>query len=137
MVHFSCRFPVHFYMLIDRYDDLYRLVTADNPVLSDEGFSYDPVGNRITDTQYTGSWTYNDNNELISAPFATFTIRCQWQHHRQDRKRYVVWTYTYNLEDRMISAESNIDDCAVLLRSIRPTPPQNRKRCNHILLLCR
>ena len=87
------------------YDDLYRLVTADNPVLSDEGFSYDPVGNRITDTQYTGSWTYNDNNELLSAPFATFTYDANGSTIGKIENG-VVWTYTYNVENRMVTAQS-------------------------------
>jgi len=30
------------------YDDLYRLTGADNPVQTDEGFTYDAVGNRLT-----------------------------------------------------------------------------------------
>jgi hypothetical protein len=30
------------------YDDLYRLTDVDNPTIDDEGFGYDPVGNRLT-----------------------------------------------------------------------------------------
>ena len=30
------------------YDDIYRLIDADNPTLDDEAFAYDPVGNRLT-----------------------------------------------------------------------------------------
>ena len=87
------------------YDDLYRLVTADNPVLSDEGFSYDPVGNRLTDTQKPGAWTYNDNNELLSAPFATFTFDANGSTIGKIENG-VVWTYTYNVENRMTAVES-------------------------------
>ena len=39
------------------YDDLYRLINADNPMLSDEAFTYDPVGNRITSADTTTDWT--------------------------------------------------------------------------------
>ena len=87
------------------YDDLYRLVTADNPALQDEGFSYDPVGNRLTDTQKPGSWTYNDNNELLSAPFATFTYDENGSTIGKIENG-VVWTYTYNVENRMVTAHS-------------------------------
>lgn len=50
-----------------QYDELSRLTFADNPTgIADENFSYDAVGNRITDDIITGSLTYNKNNELIS-----------------------------------------------------------------------
>lgn len=47
------------------YDDLYRLVGADNPTLPAETYSYDPVGNRLTSVKHA-EWTYNPNNELQS-----------------------------------------------------------------------
>ena len=87
------------------YDDLYRLISADNPVLSDEGLSYDPVGNRLTDTQKPGSWTYNDNNELLSAPFATYTYDENGSTIGKIENG-VTWTYTYNVENRMVTAQS-------------------------------
>ena len=46
------------------YDDLYRLMTADNPILNDEEFTYDQVGNRLTASGVTDEWSYNVNNEL-------------------------------------------------------------------------
>ena len=50
------------------YDDLYRLKNADHTLKDNEGFDYDPVGNRIA-TQVNGvaegvQWTYNDNDEI-------------------------------------------------------------------------
>jgi YD repeat-containing protein len=48
-----------------QYDDLYRLTAVDNPEFSDEAFSYDGVGNRLTSAEHA-DWTYNANNELIS-----------------------------------------------------------------------
>ena len=41
------------------YDNLDRLTTVDNPELNDEAFTYDPVGNRLTAADTTGTWTYN------------------------------------------------------------------------------
>jgi RHS repeat-associated protein len=57
------------------YDDLYRLTTVDSPSgLPDEGWTYDKLGNRLTDqnrgTPLFGSpspWTYNANNQLIQS----------------------------------------------------------------------
>ena len=87
------------------YDDLYRLIDVDNPTIDDEGFSYDPVGNRLTSTATTGTWSYNDNNELQGYNGVTFTY--------DDNGNTIgkidattVWTYTYNVEDRMVAAET-------------------------------
>jgi len=48
------------------YDDLYRLVWADHPVLGRREFGYDAAGNRTSDTRVPGPWSYNDNHELVS-----------------------------------------------------------------------
>jgi len=48
-----------------QYDDLYRLTSADNPVLADEIYTYDPVGNRLISADFPGEWSYNQNNELL------------------------------------------------------------------------
>ena len=65
----------------------------------------DPVGNRLTDTQYTGSWSYNDNNELLSASFATFTYDANGSTIGKIENG-TIWTYTYNVENRMTTAQS-------------------------------
>lgn len=50
------------------YDNLYRLTGATNPTpLTNETYTYDPVGNRLTDSNITGSWQYNSNNQLTQA----------------------------------------------------------------------
>jgi YD repeat-containing protein len=41
------------------------LITADNPVLADESYTYDDVGNRLTSADVSGTWNYNLNNELL------------------------------------------------------------------------
>jgi RHS repeat-associated protein len=45
------------------YDALYRLTNETNPI-NGTSFTYDPVGNRITSSDITGNWSYNQNNEL-------------------------------------------------------------------------
>jgi RHS repeat-associated protein len=48
------------------YDELNRLTDALNPGLPDEHFTYDPLGNRLTDNGVSGPLSYNRNNELTS-----------------------------------------------------------------------
>jgi RHS repeat-associated protein len=57
------------------YDTLYRLTQVDTaiPGLPEEHYTYDPLGNRLTDTrkpnpgQADKSWTYNENNQLLQS----------------------------------------------------------------------
>lgn len=52
------------------YDDLYRLTSAAQPSpLQDEAYSYDPLGNRLTDSRRGGPqhWQYNGNNQLLQS----------------------------------------------------------------------
>lgn len=46
------------------YNLLDRLTQVNNPNLADEIYTYDPVGNRLTDNNRPGNWTYDDNNQL-------------------------------------------------------------------------
>jgi len=53
-----------------QYDNLYRLTNASNPTLSNEQYSYDAVGNRLTDKLTDGAfstnvWSYDADNKLI------------------------------------------------------------------------
>ena len=81
------------------YDDLYRLTAADHPDSTDESYSYDALGNRISQmaenrsqrtdgrNQKTGfslssvlsslssvSYTYNEANQLLDSLFARLFI---------------------------------------------------------------
>jgi len=47
-----------------QYDELYRLISAVNPTISDEAYTYDAIGNRLTSSDTTELWSYNENNEL-------------------------------------------------------------------------
>lgn len=55
------------------YDAIDRLTEAEYPTFSAEAWTYDPLGNRITDAR-TGEleWEYNANNELLSSVEYTF-----------------------------------------------------------------
>lgn len=45
------------------YDAIYQLLSTDHPTLPDETFTYDPVCNRLTSTDYS-NWSYNNRNQL-------------------------------------------------------------------------
>ncbi len=55
------------------YDELYRLTDAVNPTVTDETYTYDNLGNRLTSAAVTGNWAYNLNNELGSYGGTTLT----------------------------------------------------------------
>ncbi len=48
------------------YDVSSRLTSAKHPVLDDETYAYDAVGNRTTASNADGSIMHNANNELVA-----------------------------------------------------------------------
>ncbi len=82
------------------YDELYRLINTDNPDFNDESYSYDNVGNRLTSADTTGSWSYNDNNELGGYGDVSY----EYDSNGNMVKKTVggvVTSYVYNIEDRL------------------------------------
>jgi len=82
------------------YDPLYRLKTADNAALTDEAYTYDSVGNRITDSSVTGAWTYNENNELLAYNGYTFEYDANGNMVKKTGDGETL-TYIYNMENRL------------------------------------
>jgi len=82
------------------YDELYRLTGADNPVQSDEGFTYDAVGNRLTAAGVADNWSYNDNNELQGYAGITFEYDANGNMTKKTDAGQVTY-YIYNVEDRL------------------------------------
>ena len=82
------------------YDNLYRLTTAYNPIQTDEAFTYDAVGNRLTDADTAGNWTYNDNNELLTTDNIQYIYDANGN-MVQKTDGGVVTNYIYNVEDRL------------------------------------
>jgi YD repeat-containing protein len=87
-----------------QYDELYRLTQATNPTISDEAYTYDPLGNRLTSAAVTGSWTYNVNNELLGHGDTSY------QH--DDNGNLTNKTngtnstnYIYDVEDRLVEVQ--------------------------------
>ena len=86
------------------YDDLYRLTTVDNPTQDDEAFTYDPVGNRLTSADISGTWTYNRNNELLAYNGVTYQYDANGNTIRKNDNGQVT-SYTYNMGDRLERVE--------------------------------
>ena len=53
------------------YDDLKRLTMARGP-LANEAWTYDPNGNRISDLEHPGDWSYDENDRLLQSPVGNF-----------------------------------------------------------------
>src|SRR6056297_2796954 len=93
------------------YDDLDRLTAVDSPAvagLTDEAFTYDGVGNRLTSAEASGDWTYNSNNELLSLPDLSGTsspVGYDYDANGNLIQKTVgteVTSYVYNTEDRLV-----------------------------------
>ena len=85
------------------YDDLYRLMSVDPATGGNEAFTYDPVGNRLTASGVTGTWTYNTNNELGGYDNVSFVYDDNGN-MVQKTDTGVVTNYIYNVEDRLTEA---------------------------------
>ena len=48
------------------YDEENRLLSVDNPGFDDEIYSYDAMGNRLSDSRNGSIWTYNEDNQLTA-----------------------------------------------------------------------
>jgi len=83
-----------------QYDDLYRLTNTDNPATTDEAFTYDKVGNRLTDAATTGNWNYNRNNELGGYDSTTFEYDVNGNMTKKTVDG-VVTSSVYNMVDRL------------------------------------
>lgn len=83
------------------YDILNRLISANYPTQANESFAYDKVGNRIVyNNDVANPWLYNENNELMSRPNASY----QYDDNGNQIKKIengVVTDYIYNTEGRI------------------------------------
>ena len=86
------------------YDELYRLSTVDNPSLSDEAYTYDGVGNRLTSAETAGAWDYTANNELTGYDEVGFEYDANGNMIRKTMGA-VVRNYLYDIENRLVRVE--------------------------------
>jgi len=83
-----------------QYDELQRLTGAVNPLGTDEAYTYDPLGNRLTAAGVTGTWSYNGNNELEGYDNVAFTYDDNGNTTRKSIGTQ-EFNYTYDVEDRL------------------------------------
>jgi RHS repeat-associated protein len=55
------------------YDSIYQLLSATQGATATENYTYDPVGNRLSDLATSG-WSNNTSNELTSRPGLSYTF---------------------------------------------------------------
>lgn len=87
------------------YDAMSRLISTDNPVLDDESYAYDDVGNRLTDSGVTGNWNYNANNELLGFADVVYDYDANGNMTQITVAGQVVWTYVYDAANRLVHVE--------------------------------
>lgn len=103
------------------YDVLDRLTRATPPEslqasvnnpggLPVEGYSYDPVHNRIQSSHQPGTWNYNDNNELqgwgLGPDEVSYTYDANG-HTLQETKNGQITDYVYNAAERLSEVKRN------------------------------
>ena len=86
------------------YDELNRLTTALNPTLPDESYTYDKLGNRITDVKVQGQISYNADNELESYGSTGYDYDANGNMTRKTQGTDVT-AFFYNQEDRLVKVE--------------------------------
>jgi RHS repeat-associated protein len=86
-----------------QYDDLYRLIETTNG--SNEAYTYDAVGNRITSANVTGQWNYNENNELIGYDGASYEYDNNGNIVSKTDQTGTT-TFTYNVDNRLVQVRN-------------------------------
>lgn len=87
------------------YDEIYQLTGADNPGTQDEAYTYDGAGNRMTSADIQGTWTYNQNNELIGYADISFEYDANGNMIKRIQGSEEV-NYLYDVENRLIRVEN-------------------------------
>ncbi|MBI4351543.1 MAG: RHS repeat protein, partial [Elusimicrobia bacterium] len=86
------------------YDDLHRLISAQHPDQPNETFSYDPVGNRLSDAVLTG-YQHNAANRLTENSGYTYTYDANGNLTGQTEKANSAYTaYAYTSENQLKQA---------------------------------
>ncbi len=90
------------------YDELYRLIMSDNPGDNDEYYTYDAVGNRLTDGN-NNQYTYNANNELITRDGTTYSYDQNGNTIEIDYSTGVT-KFVYDVNNRLIKVKDGDDN---------------------------
>src|SRR5579883_3407205 len=85
-----------------RYDNIYQLLSAMQGATTTENYTYDPVGNRLSDLTTSG-WSNNTSNELTSRPGVSYTFDNNGNTLTKADSTGTT-TYTWDFENRLTSA---------------------------------
>ena len=88
------------------YDNLYRLTEAVNATGTDESYTYDQVGNRLTAADVAGQFVYNKNNELLQKDTSEFAYD---DNGNTVTKTVVgsVTNYQYDIDNRLVAVDED------------------------------
>ncbi len=83
------------------YDQQYRLTGVDDSSGGAVSYTFDHMGNRLSQTGATADWTYNENDQLLSTGDAEFTYDLNGNMISKTTGSQ-TFNYTYDHEDRLI-----------------------------------
>jgi RHS repeat-associated protein len=83
------------------YDAIYELLNASQSGASTESYTYDPVGNRLSNLSGS-AWSYNTSNELNSRPGASYTYDANGNTTSKTDSTGTT-TYSWDFENRLTS----------------------------------
>jgi RHS repeat-associated protein len=83
------------------YDNIYELLSATQGTNTTESYTYDPVGNRLSNLSGSG-WSNNTSNELTSRPGVTYTYDNNGNTLTKTDSTGTA-TYAWDFENRMTS----------------------------------
>ncbi len=81
------------------YDKLHQLTHVDHPVGQDENYTYDAVGNRLTDISGL-TWVYNKNNELQSHNGITYKYDLKGNRSEKNNAGDIT-NYSYDIDNNL------------------------------------
>ena len=91
-----------------QYDNQDRLTNVDNPnttTLTDETYTYDKVGNRLSSAS-TPTWSYNVNNQLTGYGTTTFDYDANGNTITKRESSAIVEQYTYDNKNRLTEVKN-------------------------------
>jgi RHS repeat-associated protein len=89
------------------YDSLYQIIGATHPTVNNplEQFSYDAVGNRLTDLTHA-NYQYNELNQLTEDDSCTYTYDADGNMTAKINKQTEDTTvYTYDIENKLVQVQ--------------------------------
>ena len=102
------------------YDAIYRLLQATHPAPPTEQFTYDSVGNRLTDG-LGNSYFYNNSNRLLNYNGDTFSYDANGNTTSRVDSCGTT-TYTWDSENRLTGISGFQPDCSTLSASYKYDP---------------